>query len=202
MIIQEILHEIAAEVTAAPLRLVAEVVQFFLLVVLVWVVAIGFGKRRGFVTNMLLERRSTLAARIETASASEAELDHAKQLSSLQLRTARTEGRRILAEARRESAEIEAQAASEADAEAGRILDRAEEALQTELAEMHLNIREELVEVVSQATRAVMNERLTVPEQRRLIETAVLSSVDKAKATRRRGDADDDPRLTASPLEA
>jgi len=202
MLVQEILHEIAAEVAAAPLRLVAEVVQFFLLAILVWVVAIGVGKRRGFVANMLLERRAKMGARIESASSSEADLTHAKQLSSLQLRTARTEGRRIIAEARRESAEIDAQAAAEADAEAERIIGRAEEALQTELAEMHLNIREELVEVVSQATRTVMNERLTVPEQRRLIETAVLSSVDKAKAEEPQRDEGDDQRLSALPAEA
>ncbi len=64
-----------------------------------------------------------------------------------------------------------------ADDESAGILERADVAVQTEEAEMQAEIRDLLVNIVADATRSVMNERLSLPEQRELIQHAILASV-------------------------
>lgn len=176
--VAELMSEMLHEITGDPVRFAAEVVQFGLLVAIVWVAAVGAGRRSGFVRNMLAERRQRVADRVRSAQDSVGLLEGARAQASAKMRTARTEARRIIGEAKRKAEMIEAEAHAEADAEAQRIATRAEEALATELAEMHVDIREQLVDLVAQATRSVMNERLTLAEQRHLIEGAVLASVD------------------------
>ncbi len=92
----EIVTEIATELAHAPLRFVAEVVQFAVLLGIVWVVAIGFGKRRGFVANMLTERRERVAAHVETASHADKALADAKREAAATARTARATAREIV----------------------------------------------------------------------------------------------------------
>ena len=179
-IFQAIRDEIAGS-TGAELRMVAEVVQFTILIAIVWVVAIGWGKRRGFVANMLVERKSRLHQRLDAASHAEQDLAHARQIASLKVRTANADARRTRADAKREAEQLEARAKADADAEAARITQRAETALATELAEMNLEIREELVDIVAQATRSIMNEKMTVAEQRKLIEDTIIANVAKAR---------------------
>ena len=65
---EEIYSEILHEYSAYPVRMIAEAVQFVLLIVIVWVVAMGWGKRKGFVANMLSERAERTDREIETAS--------------------------------------------------------------------------------------------------------------------------------------
>lgn len=173
----EILTEIAAEFAHAPLRLFAEVMQFAVLLGIVWVVAIGFGKRRGFVANMLTERRERVAAHVETASHADKALADAKREAAATARAARATAREIVLQAKKECAEIEQTAHAETDADCARIEERAEAALSTERQEMLLELREQLVDLVSTATRSIMNEKLTVSEQRTLIENTIAESV-------------------------
>ncbi len=49
--------------------------------------------------------------------------------------------------------------------------------MSTERQEMLLELREQLVDLVSSATRSIMNEKLTVSEQRTLIENTIVESV-------------------------
>ena len=58
--------------------------------------------------------------------------------------------------------------------------------MQTEVAEMQAEVRDLLVNVVADATRSVMNEQLSLPEQRDLIQHAILASVGHSGARRRR----------------
>ncbi len=176
-IVTEIAAEMGVEIVHAPLRFAAEVVQFLLLIAIVWVVAVGFGKRRGFVVNMLAERQRGMGERLSAAATAEEDLKHAEQVAALKIRTANADARRVIAEAKREADELEAKAKAEADTEAKRILERADTALSTERAEMHLEVRETLVDLVSQATRSIMNEKVPLAEQRRLIETAILAGI-------------------------
>jgi F0F1-type ATP synthase membrane subunit b/b' len=151
----KIATDIGAEAVAAPMRIVAEVAQFAVLLTIVYVVAVGFGKRKGFVANMLTERRDSVAARIEAAS-------HVDE---------------VVAQAKHECSEIENAAHAETDADCSRIQERAESALTTEQQEMMLELREQLVELVSSATRAIMNEKLTISEQRTRIENTIVGSM-------------------------
>lgn len=171
--------------SSAQLRFVAEIVQAAIIVGAVWVIAIGWGERKGFVLNMLNERRAKVRAHLETASRAEQDLAHAKQISALKVRSANADARRTIADAKLEAEQYEAKAKSDADTEAERITQRAESALETELAEMSLEIREELVDLVAQATRAIMNEKMTVAEQRKLIEDTIIANVARAKEDNR-----------------
>ena len=182
--VHEIVLEISAEVIHEPLRLVAEIVQFALLIGIVWVVAIGFGKRKGFVANMLTERQAKVAARLDRASQAETVLAEAKREATSTTRSAMAKARELVAQAKRECEEIDKAARAEADAECARITERAESALATEQQEMLLELREQLVELVSSATRSIMNEKLTVAEQRTLIENNIVGSMKASSKSR------------------
>lgn len=174
---REIVAEIASEFAHEPMRVLAEVVQFALLAGAAWVVMFGFGKRKGFVANMLSERQSAIARRVERATHADEALADAKREAASLARDGRAQARDIVARAKQESSELEAAARAETDADCARIEERAEAALSTERQEVQLELREKLVDLVSSATRTILNEKLTVSEQRRLIEAAVSGSV-------------------------
>jgi F0F1-type ATP synthase membrane subunit b/b' len=182
----EIYAEIGAEILHYPVRILAEVIQFLILVGLIWVVAIGFGKRRGFVANMLSERHEYTRARVEEASHAEGALEAAKHEAAAIARAARSEARTLVAQAKHDADEIEATARAETETEVARIAERSEAALTTEREEMLLELRDQLVELVSSATRAIMNEKLTVAEQRKLIEEGIVDSVSASEGKPRR----------------
>jgi len=125
---REILATMIEEVQAAPVRQIAEVLQFAVLIGIVWVVALGFGKRRGFVLSMLAERRESMSERIAEALDSETMLASAKHDAAAVERTARAEARRVLSEATRDAERIEADAKAVADADAETVTARAQSA--------------------------------------------------------------------------
>lgn len=190
--VAEVLKAVAEEFSASPMRFVAELVQFLLLVGVGWVVAFGFGKRRGFVANMLAEHGTAVTERIGRASEAPSALAEAKGSAEHRVEQAKAEAERLRSEAHKESEAEEDQSRSQADDEAARIIDRARTALGNEREEMQAELRDELVALVSEATRSIMNEALTVAEQRERIETAIASSMDgsageDSKAGRRLG---------------
>jgi len=179
-VIGEILTEIAHEIQAEPARFIAEIVQFVLLICIIWVVAYGFGSRRGFVRNMLSERQKRTVGQLETAMDAPGALEQAKLRATGARRSGRTEARRIVGKAKREATEQLTASTAEADREADHLLARVDETLENERSEMEAEMRERLVEIVAQATRHLLNERMTVAEQRRLIEEHVRASVSEA----------------------
>jgi F0F1-type ATP synthase membrane subunit b/b' len=174
---EEILAEMGLEVVENPVRMIAEIVQFVLLIGIVWVVAVGFGKRRGFVANLLSERYERIERDVERASHADENLSLAQANVRERSDTVAAEASRILAVGQADAERIESTACAEADAESSRILDRAKSALATETEEMHLELREELVTIVAQATRSILNEKMTVSEQRELIENSIVASL-------------------------
>ena len=174
---REILATMVEEVAASPMRQVAEVAQFVLLAGIVWVVAVGFGKRRGFVVNMLAERREALRGRIDEALGSEKRLAEAKHGAAAKERAARADARRVLAEAHADAQRLESQARVDADTEAALVTERAKSALASERDEMEVELKDRLIEAVASATRAIMDEQLTVSEQRTLVESAIAASL-------------------------
>jgi F-type H+-transporting ATPase subunit b len=180
--VQEILAEMGAEVVAEPMRLVAEVAQFAILLAIVWVVAVGFGKRRGFVANMLAERADRIHHELELASHADADLAEAQATARMRLSEAQAECDGLLAAARADAEKLEADSRAQTDTEVARIAERTDSALATENDEMRLELREELVSVVAQATRSILNEKMTVTEQRDLIEDSIMHSLDAASA--------------------
>ena len=175
--ISQILSAIGNELVESPLRIIAEVSQFLILFAIIWVVAIGFGKRRGFVANMLSERRQQVRAQLDEAQGAEARLSDATSAAAAREAAAAKEAERLLAEARSTAAESSVRVHAETDAEAERIVERARTALANERTQMQADLSEQLVDLVSQATRSIMNEKLTVAEQRARIEEAITAGV-------------------------
>jgi F-type H+-transporting ATPase subunit b len=177
MVLAEIFSEIAAEISHEPLRFVAEIVQFAVLVAVVWVIAFGFRSRKGFVRNMVAERLQRTEEHLQVALEAPEGLALARQSAATRVRSARAEARHVIATAKQEAAEVELALRTDADAEIDRVLARVEDALEAERAEMRAEVREELVDLVAQATRHLLNERMTIAEQRRLIEQHVMASL-------------------------
>ncbi len=174
---QAIASEIVYEYSNYPVRMIAEAVQFLLLITIVWVVTMGWGKRKGFVANMIKERAERTSRQIEAASHAGADLVSAESTARERLDTARAEAAALLQNAQSEAERMEATAREEADAEAQRTTERAAAALVSEAEEMRGELREELVSIVAQATRSILSEKLSVAEQRASIESAIVASI-------------------------
>ena len=174
---EEILAEMGVEVTASPVRMIAEWLQFALLIAIIWVVAMGWGKRKGFVSNLLSERAERIGRKLEISSHAEENLTLARQDAAERLRTADLEAKQLVKAARADAKAIERSAREETDAEALRITERAKGALATEAEEMRSELREELVTVVAQASRSILSEKMSVAEQRAAIEQAIVGSL-------------------------
>ena len=179
--ISQILSAIGNELVESPVRIIAEVSQFLILFAIIWVVAIGFGKRRGFVANMLSERKQQVRAQLDEAQGAEAHLLDATSAAAAREAAAAKEAERLVAEARAAAGDSSDRVHAETDAEAERIVERARTALANERTQMQADLSEQLVDLVSQATRSIMNEKLTVAEQRARIEDAITEGVAAAQ---------------------
>ena len=179
---EEIALEMGHEVTISPLRMLAEIVQFVLLVGIIWVVAVGWGKRRGFVANLLSERAERIDKQIQASSHADEDLASAQQTASGRVSSAEAKAREMLDAARSESQQAESAAREEADREAERIVERAQVAITTETSQMVAEMRDELVGLVAAATRSIMSETVGVAEQRALIESAITASLGEETA--------------------
>ena len=180
----EVLHEFVNEIAADPGKLVIEIVQFLILLGVVYVVAFGFGRRKGMVSNILSERRRRVAERVERAAHADELLAQAHEQAEAGLTAAHAEAATILREARVGARSSRRDARAAVDAEADTILSRAHKVLDEERAEMAVEVRDRLVGVVAQATRALLNEGLSAHEQRQLIQSIVSSEIDRMDATR------------------
>ena len=108
----EVLEEALHEIQHDPVTFVIELVQFALLVFIIWAVAIGRGKRQGMLVKMLADRRERIATELEEASERETEAASAPK-RAVQLR----------ADAERRVEEIRAGARQEAEQEGARVLE-------------------------------------------------------------------------------
>ena len=174
----ELLAEIQHEIVSDPTKFAIELVQFALLLAIVWVVAVGFGKRRGFVKNMLVERRQNVASELEMANGAEDALVSAQQDAAAAVTQARAEAKRTMAEARKQAKAQRASAAKGADREAEALRDHGRQLVEMERQEMLADARERLLEVVGSATRHILSERLSPAEQRALVQHAIMSGLE------------------------
>jgi len=173
----EIVHEILAEIAADPSKFVIEVVQFALIVAVVYFVAVGMGRRKGMLVNMLAERRARVAGRVDRAAHAEQELAQSREQASARIAEAKAEAVAIVKEARATARTLSRQTRATTDTEAFEIRQRAVRALEEERAEMHVEIRDRLVGVVAQSTRAMLNEGVSPHEQRQLIQGIMSSQI-------------------------
>jgi F-type H+-transporting ATPase subunit b len=179
----EVLHEIVTEIGAGPGAFAIEVLQFFVLVAIVYFVAFGFGSRKGMISNMLTERRDRVAARVERAAHADEQLARSREEARARVAAVGSEAATIRREARARARSSRRDLRAAADAEAASIRERAVKVLEEERAEMHVEIRDRLVGVVAQATRSLLNEGLSPHEQRELIQKIVSSEIGRLEGS-------------------
>ena len=173
----ELFELVAEEIAADPMTFLIEVVQFLILVVLVWAVAWGFGKRRGMLRNMLSERQNRVARELEEADTAEDTLTRAREEAKVSVHEAQKAAKHDIAIARKQAeAEFDTAKAS-ADREVEGMREHARELLELEREEMVETARERLLDVVGRATRYILSEGLSPAEQRSLIQHSIMESL-------------------------
>ncbi|MBE0477393.1 MAG: ATP synthase F0 subunit B [Coriobacteriia bacterium] len=175
---EELISEALHETVGRPLIFGVELVQFGVLVLLVKWVAVRFRKKPGVVVNMLAERRERIGVQLRQAAESEAYLANATERSETALGDARKEAERLVAEAREAAQHEVATVVMAAHEEAERMKAHTKETLDNELEEMLGDVRDQLVELVTRATRQILNEGLSPAEQRVLIQKSILAGVE------------------------
>lgn len=178
----ETLTLIAEEVAADPMRLVLEFVQFAILMVAFYVLAIGFGKRKGIIVNALDRHAGQVDEELAFISSAPRQLADAEVESKRILEESQEESTRLVAQAEEQAATLRAESKAQVDVEVAAILDGAKGALDMELSELQAGMRDSLISIVAEATRSVMNEHLSLPEQRDLIERSILASIEDQNA--------------------
>ncbi|MBI5231765.1 MAG: hypothetical protein HY876_06335 [Coriobacteriales bacterium] len=171
--IAEVLTEFVHEVTAEPWRLALEVLQFVILAAIVWMGAVGIGKRRGIIVARLATRRERLGERLARADGAAGDLETARREAEERVRDSRAEAQTLMEDAEREAARIHDETRTDVADQVATTVRRVEESLAAEAEEARSSLREQLVEVVALASRSVLSQMVSATEQRELIEQAV-----------------------------
>jgi F-type H+-transporting ATPase subunit b len=178
----ELLREIVREIAAKPVTFVVELVQFGVLVGIVWAVVVGFGEKRGMVANMLAERRRRIEEELLEADSAGAELQAARELALKRARAAHTEARKVVADAKHAADEEREATLATTEAEAEELRRQAEDTLAKERSEMLGHVQEQLVDLVTMSTRQILDEGFSAAEQRTMIQQAIAESLDELES--------------------
>ena len=176
--IAAILEELWHTITHEPLHLVIEFVQFAALVFIVKAVAFGIGKYRGIIPNALESRQSRIREQLEQATERETWAAEAPSRIESIRETAQRERNAALEGARREAEREKERILAETLEEVADMERQAEETLTHEREEVLGQVRDALLDVVTAATRSVLDEGFTPTQQRTMIQDAILASVD------------------------
>lgn len=177
-LVVELFREIAHEIVVDPVKFGIELAQFAALVFIIKGIGFGFGEKPGMVTNMLRDRAERVRAELAEADSAIEELDAAHDLARETARRARSEARRIVADAKTRAADERVATLAAAEEEAAELRRQADQALAKERAEMLGGLREQLVELVAEGTKQILDQGYTAAEQRSLIQKAVIESLD------------------------
>lgn len=176
--IAELLGEVGHEIAARPTGFAIEVVQFGIFIALVWFVAWGRRTRKGMFAKALDARRARVADEL-------AEADEARQAAQEMLagagplvEEARTQAAARLKEARAVARKDRVAILKAAEAEGEQALAQAAESLEHERAEALAGVHEQLVELITESTRQIMDQSIPPARQRELIQEAVAAGVD------------------------
>ncbi|MFA5844143.1 MAG: hypothetical protein WC971_04850 [Coriobacteriia bacterium] len=175
----ELFAEVGHEITADIGRFAVEVVQFLILVAAVWALTVGSSKRRGIITGRLADRRAALETRLEAAGRAEGALETARAEAQAARGAAEAQARQVVREARARAAALVKESHAVAEQRAVELEARAVEVLAAEHGDMQTEVRDRLIEVVADATRSIVNDQYTLPEQRALIQRAVIAGLER-----------------------
>jgi F-type H+-transporting ATPase subunit b len=176
--IAELLSEVGHEIAARPTGFAIEVVQFGVFIGLVWFVAWGTRARRGMFAKALDARQERVAG--ELAEADEAEREADRMLAGLDalVGEAQEQAAARLKEARAAARKERAAILKAADAEGEQVMAQADESLERERADALAGVHDQLVELITESTRQIMDQSIPPARQRELIQEAVAAGVD------------------------
>jgi F0F1-type ATP synthase membrane subunit b/b' len=103
----ELLSIVAHEITGDPTKYAIELVQFGLLVAIVWMVAVGVGRRKGVVVKMLEKHQDRIGAEIARTKSADGVLDAARVRATETSEAGRVEAAAIITEAKRVARAVE-----------------------------------------------------------------------------------------------
>jgi F-type H+-transporting ATPase subunit b len=176
--IQAILEELWHVITHEPLHLVIELVQFAILIFIIKAVGWGVGKYRGVIPNALEARQTRIREELEQAAERETWAAEAPSRAE-SIRTAAERQRTMTLEgARREAEREKERILAETLEEVAEMERQVDETLTHEREEVLGQVRESLLDIVTSATRSVLDEGFTPAQQRTMIQDAILASVD------------------------
>ena len=174
---KELIQEVLRQITGEPLIFAVELVQFILLVLIIWFLLpriVGRG---------LKERRKRIAAEVEKADQADAAYAKAQQQAAALVAAARADARRTI-EATRTAAQDERRAGLDrAEQEANAILLQAGQAIETEKGRVASEASEQLVALITLVTRRFIEESLTESERKAVTQKLILASLNEMEGT-------------------
>jgi len=160
------LVEITDKFGLKPSLLVAQGINFVLVMVVLWKFAIKP------VTETMEERQKKIADGLQYADEMKAQLAAAERERSEKLKEAASESQRILAESRDQAKEVLDQKTQEASAQAETILRKAREAAEQERQQLLAEARKEVGQLVVATSSRVLDRELSDEERDRFANTA------------------------------
>jgi F-type H+-transporting ATPase subunit b len=150
--------------------LVAQLVNFTVLLVVLRLVAWGP------LTKMLDERRERIADSLSAADQAKAQVAESERQEQEQVEASRREAQALIGQAQEIAARIQADARTQAQADAEATLVRARNEIQLERDTAIADLRKEFADLTISAAEKVINQSLDRGQHRRLIEEALADS--------------------------
>lgn len=175
----ELLREFLRQITAEPLRFLAELVQGLLLLALIWWAA------RKQVRQRLEVRRARIMA--ELAAAEQADRDTVRLQEDANALSARTseEGPALLRQAKARTSQEREAAIERIEAEAKELAEQAVQQVERDKARLTRESGRRLVQLTAAATRRYLDEILSESDRRGLTQKAILTSLAELTAPSR-----------------
>jgi F-type H+-transporting ATPase subunit b len=147
--------------------LIAQIVNFTIVLVLLWLVAWKP------LMKVLDERRERIRESLSAADAAKASVAESERRVNEQVETGRREAQALIAQAQEISARIQADARTQAQADAEATLARARNEIQLERDTAIADLRREFADMTIQAAEKVINTTLDRNAHKRLIDEAL-----------------------------
>jgi F-type H+-transporting ATPase subunit b len=173
----ELIQEVLRQITEEPWMFMVEIVQFFLLVLI-----IRFFLPR-IVGTALKERRKHIAAEVEKADQADTAYAKAQQQAAALVAAAHAEAQRTIESARTAAQDERRTGLDQVEQEASAILLQARQAIETEKGRVASEASEQLVTLITLVTRRFIEESLTESERRAVTQKLILASLNEMEGT-------------------
>jgi F-type H+-transporting ATPase subunit b len=171
--VEELFAEVVAEITHNPLIFAAEVAQFLILVFALRLLA------KRILGPMLERRRQQVLDDLAEADRADERVAEAHKEAKRIVAEANQQAQERIREAKEGAAAEFEQAVAAVGEEATNVVKQARQTLEQEETEAVSSVHTKLVDLVTVATRNVLDEALSEQERRDLVEKSVLSSLEE-----------------------